>query len=1068
MFFALFASALSQTLICFYQYQESECPSGFTLFSTSDFDQFQQSQHSDNSYVFHFAADMINEGQNLVIDFSNVDANSFEVTFKSDSFKQVFADISLKPSYVLTSISLENVNVFLSQTDYEFNSLKMRSSILNGFSIISSKDLNTDSFSLSNIQEISPETVFVSLHDFQKSASVKISKEADIEFSEITSSLTTSVIGKTVRFTDPETKNSFSLLCDSISTDIKISHNKENVIVNLESVFNGVDEHPPLLAFYLNNNAILALPESNSPPISTIAVAHVDSASIQISNGIAPISIDGTNVNIHLKAQTVKITGYISLSDKIVFVNDDQNQNLVLNTVSIEKEGASMLVDFETTVIINNFVSNSFKCNFEGAAKYQIVEFRAETYNAHFSNFVCQQPVPAFYILGKSSFLSSNNFIGELTLTPKFIGNEPTQEEVEAHFNEKLELAALVSAKKSIKRIKSIRRSANTKNDASIKILFPRDGLKGFNSATNIYSDLIEENSASIILDHHYLDFNNDICYNTGTEGCPEGSVVFSDKASFLKWEEHVRPTATILNFYFVTPLVESIDFTNWVDVHPDVYINAMAVILEQKFIGGQLGTITIDGKDKLAQIVINRESSPVMIISPLKLYNVKIAPHSIETINCTLLSSIHLDPKTLAQFPVNCVPETLVLEKFDDFSSIEFSEESIKFANSTTAGVTDITYQLKQASRPLFNLTTAAESLTLSVSEGTTQTFAEFQHFEMTSANSVLYSEIPSTFKDVVNGYGFNGVLNVESEFSNVPLKFVDNKKVEVQSPGNVEFSSSWEIDNLVDLNKLGKDASLIFDDVHFGPKAQIEGESSAILANAFFDSREKHQQSIKKVVHKGTVKVSPSTSVSIDEYVIDGESPVLSVGYRMAEIPSINLNKVTQKSGNLKVIFEYEESTDEATYSEKVQDEYSDVNIPVICGKELICDKWAFEFSSKVSQFEKILNASCTKNCVNLNLINLHPPTPAPTPVPTTSPTEPPTEKPTEKPTEQPSEQPTETTAPTPTPQIDDDKIMIIVGAAAATTAVVCIIIGIVFCVRKKRVNAQLNNSKLLASTY
>lgn len=348
-----------------------------------------------------------------------------------------------------------------------------------------------------------------------------------------------------------------------------------------------------------------------------------------------------------------------------------------------------------------------------------------------------------------------------------------------------------------------------------------------------------------------------------------------------------------------------------------------------------------------------------------------------------------------------------------------------------------------------------------------------------MTSPEQVINSNLSADYFDgLIDVHNFNGLLNVVNSDGKVPLKFTDAQEFSVKSEVNVEEPNYFSINGKVDLTK--SDVSSTFSDVHFGPDFQlVDSEKSQFrIRKGYFDSRTK--QNVDEIngqlVLDGSLFVNSSTTVHSKSFKIDSsnENPTITISYRLSEIPYVNFGSLSSQP-KTKIVFQYDESDrygqfNEAEFTQDFAKKYySETDVPVICAKELKCSDLDVQFVSSIPQFNgdtSVLKTACKsvgdQECLALK-INVSP-----------APTEnPPTEKPTatSKPIS-PSSEPSQSISPT---SSDDDsdskhkkKIMIIVGISVSVVFVICVIIISVFCCMMKKSNQNLNDQKLLITTY
>lgn len=1048
----LFALGISATNICFYKQSKDKCPGSSQSFSIDEFNKFKEQTYQDNDFVFYLTTSM---NSDCVIDFKNIAQKNVNVSFTStDNRYKIYLDFSVDKvfnRFHSNQIDIESVS---KDVHSQFSDIILQSSVLTNLETLEADKIDIDSISLSNLKEIFANDYKILIKTLDQKSLTKISSKspenAKVQFN-VDSVNNISVIDTTIAFDD--------VLIDFANPSFKTVSFSMKGSVSFQAVAHSSQTNFPPFNLELDEKCNLRFVNSNFPIISPskgqIYASITGSGTIEFENENAPFSIDCEKITIKLRTPKVSLFGSLFVRESVTIEYESlSDADLYLSTVIIASDSKSTFnANSKMNVHIEQLQSlkNSTNCDFTGSdALYSVSQFPAtEIVTVHFSNFLAETKYSLNYILGQSSLLSIDSVKGSdsISIVANFVGSLPTESEVKDHMNEELSLVEIKST-----------------NSISIQVTFPRYNIKGFDSATHIYSSKSESSKLSIVLDHELNDFNNYLCIN-GTESCPEGSLVFATANDFdANWINSLRETAEDIYFYFRSQYGKVVNFTNFIQNgnHPHVYFESAILILDQEFIQGELGPITINGSNiaKGTQIVINRKVSPVMLISPLELYNVMIAAHSIETINCTLLPYLKVDPISLSKYPQKCAANYLILDQFDSYTNFEFKSKTVVLS-SDDSSVNDVTLQITDKSQPLINLTTNAKSVTFSASEeeemkskkDSKKFLSVFSKFEMTSSEQVINSNLSADYFDgVIDVHNFNGLLNVISPNEKVPLKFTNIKDLSVQSEANVNFVNQISIDGNVDLTK--SDVSATFSDAHFGPNFQLStSDKSQLRVNkAFFDSRTKQEQKEingQLVLDKsGSLYVNSSTTLTTKRFTIessnDNEQSTITVGYRLSEMPYINFGSFSSKS-TPKVVFEYDESDrygqfNEAEFSEFFAKNFNeDSVVNVICGKGINCSDFDISFKSSLPQFNgdtSIIEAVCSSSkseadseCISLRFV----------------------------------------------PKPDDDdknhkrKIILIVSITCGVVFGVCIIGVIIYCcVKKNRNPDNLNNQKLLNSNY
>ena len=955
----LLAFGIANTGICFYKDSDSKCLPTFTKFSVDEFDKFKQQQFHDDNIIFYFTTDMDSK---CVIDFSNIISDKLSVSFMTtsilSSYYSVYVDLSQSQTIQTFLIEFVDLN-FVSQTiNAKISNFIVTSSNLNNLDTLVADTVSSDISSISNVKKIiSDNFLFTILVTYGgESSSIQISsknpEKANVIFN-IMLTHTISAIDNMIAFGDiffvnfEQTNfNGISFLLNSTVSE-----------TSFQAVSRSSQTNFPPFNFLISSKGDLHFVESNFPINSNqgqIYASISGSGTVIIENEYAPFSFDCEKLTLKLGTSKLYLQGSLFIRKSVKVVSDYSNgAELYLSNViaTNNKDDSIFTTNEEITIQIDQIQSltNNTICNFTGTqASYTVSKFpSSEIFSFHFSNFVISDETKYSlnYILGQSSSLSADSFKGSesLNIIANFIGSSPTESEVKDHLNEELSLVNL-----------------NDEKEVSVKIIFPRYNIKGFDSATHIYTAQTKETNHYIVLDHELGAFNNYLCIN-GTESCPPGSLVFENANEFDKnWISSLRETAEDIYFYFRSQYGNIVNFTAFIqnNNHPRVYFESNILVLDQSFIQGELGPIVINGSTKGTSVVIQRKTSPVMLISPLELYNVMIAAHSIETINCTLLPYLKVDPKALSKYPQKCAPNYLILEDFDDYTNFDFKPKSVVLSSDDSS--VNVTLLVNDKSQPFINLTTKAKSVTLSASEDEEDKSKKlnekkylpfFSKFEMTSEDQTINSNLSADlFDGLINVYNFNGLLNVKSSDGKVPLKFINTKSLSIQSEANVKEIDYVLLNGNVDLTK--SDVSTTFYDVHFGPNFQLSSsENSQFRINkGFFDSRTKQEQ--KEIngqlilEDSGSLYINSSTTVLSKSFKIDStnknQQPTITISYRLSEIPYVNFGSFSSTSSP-NIVFEYDESDryggfDEAELSKYFAKHYpADPENPVIFGSNL-----------------------------------------------------------------------------------------------------------------------------------
>lgn len=1086
MFSFLLAFGLANANICFYQDSITKCPDSYLAFSVNEFNKFKEQQFTDDNFIFYFTTNM---NSDCVIDFSNIVPSTISVSFLSaeitDPLHKVYLDFSHNKAFNVFRAEFIDVVPVSQDTNSKFSNVILQYSHFSNLDSLVADRVVIDAAGLSTIKEIIADDFLISITPQLEKCSTKISsnspENANVIFnlmyaSQISVIDTTVVIGE-ISFNFEKTN----------FKDISFLLNLTTGTTSFQAVTHSSQTNFPPFHFELGTRCNLHFVNSNLPIISSpqgqIYASITGSGTIELENENAPFSIDCQQLTVKLYTPKVTLFGPLFIRDSVkIITNSLDNADLYLSSVILASKSNSVFdSDSKINVHIGQLQSllNNTNCNFAGSqVTYTVTNFpETEISTIHFSNLLISNETKytVNYILGQSSLLSIDSVKGSdsLRINANFIGSSPSESEVKDHLKEELSLVEL-----------------KENSLTAIIATFPRYNIKGFNSATHIYSSQISGTKLTLLLDHELGDYNNYLCIN-GTESCPEGSVVFPTANDFeANWVNYLRETAEDIYFYFRSQYGKIVNFTTFIqnNNHPHVYFESAILILSQDYIQGELGPITINGSVKGTQVVIDRKVSPVMLISPLEFNNVMIAAHSIETINCTLLPYLKVDPIALSKYPQKCAPNYLILDGFDSYTKFDFKPKSVVL-NGDDDSVSQVTLQINDKSLPHVNLTTKANSVSFTASEDkesevkddSKKFLSVFSKFEMTSQNQVINSNLSADYFDgLIDVHNFNGLLNVVNSDGKVPLKFTDTKELSVKSEVNVEELNYFSINGKVDLTK--SDVSSTFSDVHFGPDFQlVDSEKSQLrIRKGYFDSRTK--QNVDEIngqlVLDGSLFVNSSTTVHSKSFKIDSssENPTITISYRLSEIPYVNFGSLTA-APKTKIVFQYDESDrygqfNEAEFTKDFAKKfYSETDVPVICAKELKCSDLDVTFVSSIPQFNgdtSVLGSSCKsvgdQQCLALK-INV---SPAPT-------EKPPTEKPTatSKPIS-PSSEPSQSISPTSPDDDDDDsdskhkkKIMIIVGISASVVFVICIIIISVYCCKNKS-NQNLNDQKLLITTY
>lgn len=1056
---------IAETNICFYNSDRAHCPDEYTSYSTDDFSKFKESTLNDDTFTFLITSDM---PSNCVIDFSNIASSYISVTFKSDSTADIYHSLNLDFSqnkvFKQLTINYLDVNAASTTISSKFSSITLQRSRILNLPNLTVDSITADTHSLIYTNEItaSQSTFEVISEGNLINESVRVNlkgnQDSTVQF-KLLSSVTISLIDTAFYFGE---QISFNFEKTAVKEISFVHDDTDKKTVNFQTVTYSAITNFPTLHFSLGSQNTIRFLSSNFPVITSpnnrlFATISGKSGVIEIENENAPFSIDCEDVKVILRTQKVTLNS-ISVHDSVnVLIDSVEKADLYLSSVVVASESqkqSTFTTQGEISVHIDQIqsVKNDTKCSFAGEKALYSVSLlpTAEIYSFDFSNFEIQKEAKYAinYILGQASHVSIDTVKGSdaLQIVANFIGGSPTASQVDEHLNEELKLFELAK-----------------EGSVSISVTFPRYNTKGFNSATNIYTAKSSSTAASIVLDHHLDDFNNYLCIESTTEKCPEGSIVFADAKDFTaNWTSHLRETAEDIYFYFKIQYTQVVDFTKFIqnDNHPHVYFESKVLILDQQFIQGELGVITVNGSTQGTQIVINRKVSPVMLISPLEFYNVMIAAHSIETINCSKLPYLKVDPIALSKYPQKCAPNYLILENFDSYSKFDFKESKVVLS-SDEEGVNDVSLLIASDRHPYVNLTTKAKSVTFSASSDEEKKandrkyLSVFSHFEMTSPGHVINSNLSADlFDGSIDVYNFNGLLNVVSKDGSVPLNFVDASSLAIQSETDVKAVDYVSINGNLDLSKSEVTTTLY--DAHFGSSFQLkDNEKHGVRINkGFFDSRSKQEATEinGQLTLEGSLYVNSSTTLFTKSFNVDSdEQPTITIGYRLSEIPYIDLGTFTSEKVSPKIVFEYDESDrygqfNEAKFSEYfTRTSYLDTTVPVVCGTGFDCSASAVEFKSSIPQFNgetSVVGTVCSDQCLSLKLLTT---IPAPTPMPT----------------------------PTAMPEPDDHKVtkktIILVCVSSAAIMVFCIIIFIsAYCKKKKeQLPPSLNDQKLLNST-
>lgn len=973
--FAYFVLSQSTRSICFYDdVTKYHCPQSNQLIHINDFDSFKNEKITSSKLSLFIASSMIFDDNKLVFDFSNFDVtDKISVQIESSKSKNIIY-VDFPPNYKFATVSFINAQIEMSNHDYQFDGLILRNSTLSSFSSIKCNYLSSDIQSLPNTEKISSQITDLLLTSIIQSPSEISfsSKSTQIRFSLNISSAIASFIGSTLCLTDFNDQQKsisfhFPPTIEKVEIPVFPQFSDQTFSLFVKSVFKSSHEKLPPIEITAVENTQITILQSNFPShYDNFLTIKGHKCNISIESEKNPFSFNLIDSNL-LISNDVTISHLINTGELSIQTVNSDLIHLHIDEIELLSQSSHIQLPQSIKMDMDHLiVHDASTINFDGEGSYSVNQYSLEeiariTFNHYVSNV---ENVNLSYKLGSASQLIIKEFSGkDLNIIANYIGQPPAESDVDSHMNEILNFAEVPQT-------------------VNIKISFPRHHLNGFNSATNIYSVL---DKSKIQLDHNLDDFNNHLCFSQEENiTCPPESFVFNDVKDFAaNWTTHIREVAEDIYFYLRSQYGNPINFSTVIENnnHPNIYIETSTfALLEQLYIQGELGSIVINGTANLAQIVINRFESPVMLKTPIGLFNAAIAPHSIETINCTEMPYLRLDPQALARWPMKCMPNELILENFDQYEKIQLNEKSV-----TLIAVDEVEIPITDARTPKFNVSTSAPSITLAANDSITQALPILQHLEMKNDNSVLNNELKSSLIDSpVNVVNFKGILNINSTDGTVPFSFHSSSfNVQNSAQQNVEFTSDMTFDDSVNFEKVT--SQVTFNHLSLKRNGTLVSDKSISINEASFDV---NGQTLSNVVLNKDVTVSSTTSLTIQKTQF--ETLHMAVNYRLGEIPYIDFGEISSQNQKLEIELNYDDSANETEFGllEQKLKEIENVEIPIVCANNLNSSTVTVNMNSSLPQFNQsstliktsFSSSGNNQNCLYISFIYQEQPAPKP----------------------------------------------------------------------------------------